>query len=316
VRVIQINKHALLLISILLFILVGLMIPNFLSLDNILNVIRQSSIIAIGAVAMTMVIIIRGIDLSTSGIISLCGMITGMLILQGVDVPFAIGIGLFVGMLLGIVSGFIIASIGVPAFIATLVMGQVAQGFALILNNGRSIGGFAESFVFIGNGAFLGIPLSDLIMIAFLLIGIFIMVKTRIGNHIYALGNNETVVKHEGIHVNKLKIFVFGFSGLCAAAAGILLSAQLDTAHPTQGEPFLLDSIAACIIGGVSLMGGSGKVINSVIGALVIGFLRNALNLLGVHPFIQNVLIGSIIITVVAISIFNRNKKIAAARVY
>jgi ribose transport system permease protein len=310
------NKYILMVLPVFLFICIGLFIPNFLEPENLLNVVRQSSIIAICAVAMTMVIIIRGIDLSTSGIISLCGMITGFLLLHNVSMPLAIGIGLLSGTLMGMFSGFIIAKLEVPPFIATLVIGQVATGFALILNSGRSIGGFRESYVFIGNGELAGIPISDLIMLAFLVLGVFMMTKTPFGNHIYALGNNEVVVKQEGIHVNRLKILVFGFSGLCAAAGGILLSAQLDTAHPTQGEPFLLDSIAACIIGGVNLMGGEGKIIYSVIGALVIGFLRNALNLLGVHPFTQNVLVGGIIIMVVAISIYNRNKKLESSKVY
>ncbi|MDB5055618.1 MAG: hypothetical protein JWM44_3668 [Bacilli bacterium] len=294
---------------IIFFIILGSFIPNFLNPDNLLNVIRQCSIIAICAVGATLVIIIRGIDLSTSGIISLCAMLNGMLMLQDVNIALSICISLLVGLLIGLSSGFLIIKFGIPAFIATLVLGQLGTGIALIVNDGSSIGGFPNSYVQIGNGLILGIPISDFILIIFLLSGLYLLNYTPFGNHVYALGNNETVVKNEGIRIGRLKLLVFAFSGFCSAAAGILLSAQLDTAHPTQGEPFLLDAIAACIIGGVNLMGGEGKVGQSIIGALIIGCLRNALNLLGIHPFIQNIFVGSIIILIVALSIYNREKK-------
>jgi ribose/xylose/arabinose/galactoside ABC-type transport system permease subunit len=153
------------------------------------------------------------------------------------------------------------------------------------MNNGHSIGGFPASYVYLGNGSVLGVPVSDLLLIVMMGIGIFITQLTPIGNRIYALGGNETVVRQEGINVDGLKLFVYMFSGFCASIAGILLSAQLDTVHPIQGEPYLLDAIAACVIGGVSLAGGTGRVALAVAGALIIGSLRNVLDLLGFTPF-------------------------------
>jgi ribose transport system permease protein len=200
----------------------------------------------------------------------------------------------------------------VPAFITTLVVGQISQGLALTINGGSSIGAFPDSFVFIGNGALGGIPLSDLLLLAFLALGFFIQRFTALGNHIYALGSNETVLRQEGLSAARLQFFVFGFSGFCAAVSGLLLSAQLDTVQPTQGDAYQLDAIAACIIGGVDLAGGRGSVPMAVLGALVIGCLRNVLNLLGIHPFMQNVFIGSIIVVIVYLSgVVRRHSELA-----
>jgi ribose transport system permease protein len=277
----------------------GLVVPHFLTPANLLNIVRQSSIIGIGAVGMTMVIVILGIDLSIAGLIALCPMVSGLLMLQGVPIVISIVAGIIAGIGMGLFNGLMVAKLDVPPFITTLVVGQVSQGLALIMNNGRSIGGFPASYVHIGNGSFLGIPVSDLLLLVMMGIGIFITQCTPTGNRIYALGGNETVVRQEGINVDGLKLFVYAFSGFCASIAGILLSAQLDTVHPIQGDPYLLDTIAACVIGGVSLAGGEGRVAMAVTGALIIGSVRNVLDLLGVHPFFQNVLVGTIIILVV-----------------
>jgi ribose/xylose/arabinose/galactoside ABC-type transport system permease subunit len=298
------------------FVAIGLLIPNFLQPGNILNVIRQSSIISLCAYGMTMVIIIKGIDLAVSGIMSCCAMIGGLLMLRGVPVPFAILAGLAAGTLMGAFNGMMVQKLEVPAFITTLVVGQVANGLALVLNSGRSIGGFPSGYVFIGNGSFLGIPISNYITIVFVVFCTILMARTRLGVHIYALGGNDTVVKQQGISSAKINYFVFSFSGFCAATAGILLSAQLDTVHPTQGGNYVLDAVAACVIGGVSMAGGEGKIYMALAGALVIGFLRNALNLLGMHPFYQNIIVGVIIILIVAMSIAKRQKELERGRVF
>ena len=288
------------------FLIGGSFVPNFLKPANFLNVIRQSSIIAICAVGVTQVIVIQGIDLSVGGNVTFCGMLAGLLLGRGVPVPLAILCALVCGAAIGLISGSLYAFLEVPAFVATLVVGQITQGLAYLFNNGRSFGGFPKSFVFLGNGALLGVPISDYVMILFVAAGIFVTTMLPIGTSIYGLGGNEQVLKNGGIDTAKIKLFVFAVSGFCAAAAGVLLAAQLDTAHPTQGEPYQLDAIAACIIGGVSMSGGEGKVIMSMVGALIIGSIRNILNLLAVHSFYQNILVGVIIVTVVAVSMLSR----------
>jgi ribose/xylose/arabinose/galactoside ABC-type transport system permease subunit len=291
-----------LLISVAAFLAIGSQVPHFLDLSNLLNVVRQSSIIGICAVGMTFVIIVKGIDLSLAGLLAFCPMIGGVLMLAGVDAPASMAAGILAGTAMGLFNGLMVSRLAVPAFITTLVVGQISQGLALTINGGSSIGGFPERFVFIGNGALGGVPLSDLLLLAFLALGFFIQRFTPLGNLIYALGGNEITVRQEGLSPARLQFFVFGFSGFCAAVSGLLLSAQLDTVHPTQGDAYQLDAIAACIIGGVDLAGGRGSVPMAVVGALIIGCLRNMLDLLGIHPFVQNVLVGSIIVVIVYLS--------------
>jgi ribose transport system permease protein len=310
------KKHVVYGFIILLFIVVSSFIPGFLSIRNVMNIIRQSSIIAICACGMTMVIIIKGIDLSVTGVLSFCAMVNGLLLLQGWPIPLAMLAGLLVGTTLGIFNGLMVDKLGIPAFITTLVVGNVGGGLALLLNSGRSIGGFPDAYVFMGNGSVLGIPVSNYIMVFFVIATSIIMVKTRLGVYIYAMGGNETVVKQQGISTTAINLFVYGFSGFCIAMAGILLSGQLDTVHPTQGEPYQLDAIAACVIGGVSMLGGEGMVYCSLIGALIIGVQRNVLNLLGIHPFYQNIFIGIIIIVIVAVNLHKKNRAMEQSKIF
>lgn len=303
------SKYIKIALIVALFFIGGAFVPNFLKIGNLLNVGRQCSIIAICAVGVTMVIIIKGIDLSVGGNVSCCGMITGMLLLNGVNVTISILAGLASGVLFGLITGLIVAKLEVPAFISTLVIGQITQGLAFLMNGGRSFGGFSELFVFLGNGDMLSIPISNYVMVLFVAAGVFVMTKLPIGSHIYGLGGNEQVLKNQGVNTSRIKVFVFAVSGFCSAAAGILLAAQLDTVHPMQGEPYQLDAIAACVIGGVNMAGGEGKVGLSLVGALVIGSMRNVLNLLGVHPFYQNIFVGAIIIAVVAITMLSRLRR-------
>ena len=303
-------------IFIIVFIIGASFIPYFLSINNLLNVVRQSAVIAICAVGVSMVIITKGIDLSTGGIISFCAMVSGLLMLNGINIIVSIICGMIMGALVGAVNGILVAKIGVQPFIATLVMGQVTTGIALLLNNGKSIGSLPDEYVFIGNGKFLGVPISVYLMIIFIAIGVYVMSRTRIGNWIYALGGNELVVKQEGLSTAKVLIFTYAFAGFYSSIGGLLLGAQLGTVHPTQGDTFTLDTIAACVIGGINLMGGEGKVIAAFFGAIIISILRNALNMLGMYPFYQNIFVGCILIIVVAISIISKTRRIDESKIF
>ena len=297
------------LVVIVALVIASLTIPHFLSINNILKVMRTSSIVSIVSFGSAMVIIVKGIDLSVGGLIAMCAMISGLLMTSGIPVPIAIIVGLIAGGLLGLFSGVMVEKLEVPAFITTLVIGQLANGLALVLNGGNSLAVSNASYDFLGNGKLLGIPVSIFITLFFLLLSYFITNKTKLGTHIYALGGNKQVVKNQGISTAKINYFVFAFSGVCAAAAGILLSSQLNTVHPTQGGNYQLDAVAACVIGGINMAGGEGKVYNAIIGALIIGFLRNALNLIGLHPYYQNLIVGVLIISIVAYSMYQRRKK-------
>ena len=299
-----------------ILIVAGIKIPRFLTAENILNVIRQTSIVSLVAYGSAMVIIVRGIDLSVGGLMAFCAMISGLLMKSGIPMILAIPAGILAGALMGLFSGFMVEKLEVPAFITTLVMGQVGTGFALMLNGGNSIGGFSDAYVYIGNGKFLGIPVSIYITVFFVILSTLIMNRSKLGTHIYAYGGNPEVVKNQGISTAKINYFVFTFSGICAAVAGILLSAQMNTVHPAQGGTYQLDAVAACVIGGVNMAGGEGKVYFALLGALLIGFLRNALNLIGLHPYYQNLIVGVLIIGIVAVSMQRRNRKTELSKVF
>ena len=310
------RKTALFFILIVGVIIIGNMIPNFLSYNNLINITRQSAMIAMCAIGMSFVLISGGMDLSTPGIIALSPMITGLLMLSGVNMYIAIVIGLISGAVIGTISGMLISNINIPAFIATYVIGQIATGVALVLGKGASIGGLPRSYMMIGNGSIANIPYSTIIMVAYVIIGTVVIEKMRIRKHIYAHGGSEITVKFEGVNINKLKYFVYAVSGFCTASAGILLSAQMNAVHPTQGADYLLDSVAAATIGGVSLMGGEGKVWMAAVGALFMGVLRNALTMLGIHPFFQNIFVGTVIIVVVAINSLSKNRDMESAKAF
>lgn len=296
-------------VGIALFLLGGSLVPNFLTWGNLLNVVRQSSVIVIAAVGMSQVIVIKGIDLSVGGNISFCGMVIGLLFMHNVPVPVAILTALAVGIVLGLISGSLVAFLNVPPFVATLVIGQITQGAAYLFNNGNSIGNFPAAYKFIGNGTLWGIPISVFLMAAFVIMGMIITLRLPIGTHIYGLGGNEQVLVNAGIRVSRIKLFVFMFSGFCAASAGVLLASQIATAHPTQGDNYQTDAIAACVIGGINMAGGEGKVFYTMVGALIIGSVRNILNLLHVSVYMQNIIVGIIIIAVVAFSMMMKARR-------
>ena len=292
---------AILVIGILLWIKPSV-IQLFFKPKNLIALVKQASIIAICAVPMTFVLIIRGTDLSVGGLISFSGIMTAWLYVHGAPSILCIVAGIMCATLLGMIDGIIIAKLNPPPFVSTFVFSELALGLSLIMNNGSSIGPLGNDVTWVGRAAVAGIPVIILIMIAIVIFGTVILHRTPFGNHVYALGNNELVVRQEGINITKIQIIIFTFIGFCSGIGGVLLMAVLKTAHPSQGVPYQLDTIAACAMGGVSLTGGEGKVPMAVGGALLIYAIRNVLNLLGAHPFIQNLVIGIIIIVVVAIN--------------
>lgn len=275
--------------------------PHFLTVSNLVNIVQQTSINAIIAVGLTYVIITAGIDLSVGSILAFAGVVLGSALNAGVPIILAIGAALVVGMLCGAVNGLLIAYGKLPPFISTLGMMSVARGAALIYSDGRPISGFSSEFRFIANGEILSIPAPILIMLLIYLVAHFILTKTRLGRYIYAMGGNEEAAILSGVNVKVYKTIVYSIGGLLSGLAAVLLTARLNSAQPIAGLMYELDAIAATVIGGTSLMGGEGKVAGTLIGALIMGVLRNGLNLLGVSSFLQQTIIGSVIIIAVLI---------------
>jgi ribose transport system permease protein len=273
--------------------------PHFLTVSNLLNVAEQTAVVAIIAVGMTFVILTAGIDLSVGSVLALSGVVMASLLQSGVPLPVSLLAGLAAGFGCGLVNGILITAGRLPPFISTLGMMSVARGAALLFTQGRPISGFGDDFRLIATGSVLSIPLPVIIMIAVYLLAHFVLTRTKLGRYVYAIGGNEEATMLSGVNVRFHKTVVYGICGMLSALAAIILTARLNSAQPIAGIMYELDAIAATVIGGTSLMGGQGSVFGTLIGALIMGVLRNGLNLLGISSFTQQIVIGSVIIAAV-----------------
>ena len=281
---------------------------SFFTVRNMLNVLDQITVLGIMAVGMTFVILIGGIDLAVGSVLALGMMVMGYLSnYMGVPLPLAIVCALFVAAFTGVISGVLITGFGVPAFVATLAMMSMARGVANMITDGQQIVGFPAWFnlmAIIRHGGFLTVTVG-VMMVVFLLGWLFLRFTTG-GRSLYAIGGNAEVARLAGINVKLSTIGVYVISGLLAGLAGVVLAARLDSVQPSSGFTYELDTIAAVVIGGTSLSGGTGGIAGTVVGVLIIGVLRNGLNLLGVSPFTQQVVIGVVIALAVAAEAFRK----------
>ena len=292
--------------------------PNFLSAANFVIMSKHVALNAFLAIGMTFVIITGGIDLSVGSIVGLCGMVAGWLILNGVDLGIGyslyfnifeiILITLAVGVLVGAINGLLITRLNVAPFIATLGTLYVARGAALLSSDGATfpnlVGNEAygsTGFYLLGTGSFLGIPISIWLLIVVGCTAAYIAGRTPLGRHIYAVGGNEKAAALSGVKVNRVKMFVYMFSGFCAAIVGLVISSQLVASHPATGETFELNAIAAAVLGGTSMSGGRGRIGGTIVGAFVIGVLSDGLVMMGVSSFWQTVIKGLVIIAAVVV---------------
>ena len=284
--------------------------PHFLTVSNLLNVLEQTSINAIVAVGMTYVIISGGIDLSVGSVLAVAGIALALALESSVPAPAAIALALATGTACGLANGLLITFGRLPPFIATLGMMSVARGAALMLAEGRPISGFSEGFRALATARVLTIiPAPVLLTAVVYFVAHFVLVRTVFGRATYAIGGNEEAARLSGVHVRFHKTAVYGVAGLTSAVAAILLTARLNSAQPTAGTMYELDAIAATVIGGTSLLGGEGTLVGALIGALIMGVLRNGLNLLNVSSFFQQVVIGAVIIGAVLIDMSLKRRR-------
>lgn len=292
-----------------LVVILWILTPHFLTVSNLLNVAEQTAIIAIIASGMTFVIITAGIDLSVGSVLAFSGVVMASLLAKGVPLPIALAAGPLVGFGCGAVNGLLITAGRLPPFIATLGMMSVARGAALLFTEGRPISGFSETFRYLATGKLAGIPLPVLIMVAVFVAAHFLLSRTKLGRYAFAIGGNEEATVLSGVNVRLYKILVYGLCGGLSALAAILLTARLNSAQPIAGIMYELDAIAATVIGGTSLMGGEGNVFGTLVGALIIGVLRNGLNLLSISSFTQQIVIGVVIIVAVLLDMAMKRGK-------
>lgn len=303
---------------ILVFAFFAVAAPNFLSAANMVIMSKHVALNAFLAIGMTFVIISGGIDLSVGSIVGLCGMVAGWLVLYGID--FGLGWSIqfntleicllvsLVGIAIGGLNALLITRLNVAPFIATLGTLYICRGAAMLSSDGRTfpnLGGSAEygsdSFRLIGAGSFLGLPISIWMLIAVTALAAYIARRTPLGRYIYAVGGNERGAALSGVNVNRIKLFVYMFSGFCAALVGLIVSSQLVASHPATGETFELNAIAAAVLGGTSMSGGRGRIGGTIVGAFVIGVLSDGLVMMGVSAFWQTVIKGLVIVAAVVV---------------
>ena len=286
-----------------LIAIVSVLSPSFLSTKNIFNILRQTSVNGIIAAGMTFVILTGGIDLSVGSILAISGAICASILVNGQNIVIAVLAALLVGAVVGFLNGFIITKGKLQPFIATLATMTILRGLTLVYTDGKPItlgsGELALNFGQIGGGKILGIPTPALIMILVFLVCAYVLKNTKMGRYTYALGSNEEATKLSGLNTDKIKIAVYTLSGILASIAGIIITSRLFSAQPTAGDGYELDAIAAVVLGGTSLTGGKGKISGTIIGALIIGVLSNALNILDVSSYYQMMVKGAVILIAV-----------------
>jgi ribose transport system permease protein len=275
--------------------------PHFLTVSNLLNIAQQTSINAIVAAGMTFVIISGGIDLSVGSIVALSGVALGSLLQANQPAAAAIAGAVVTGVGCGLLNGLLVSFGRLPPFIATLGMMSVARGAALVLTEGRPISGFSEGFRWIATGSIGPIPAPVIVTLLVYAIAHVVITRTTFGRYVYAIGGNEEATRLSGVAVRFHKTAIYAVSGLMSAVAAVVLTARLNSAQPIAGMMYELDAIAATVIGGTSLMGGEGSLFGTLVGALIMGVLRNGLNLLGVSSFLQQIVIGGVIVGAVLV---------------
>ena len=278
--------------------------PNFLKADNLLNIANQIAVIAIIAIGMTLVIITAGIDLSVGSLIALSAVVSTLLIRNFAGAENASPFGMIVSCLSGIAvcagvgcfSGVMVSVFRIPAFIVTLAMMLVASGLAYIFAKGQSVYQVPDSFVWLGRGADLRIPNAVLLVVVLYAIGHVVMTRMTVGRYIYAVGGNSEAARLSGVPIKRILILVYTLSGALAGLGGIIMASQLKSGSPTYGAMYELYVIAAVVVGGTSLAGGEGKVLGTLIGALIIAVIQNGMNLTDVESYSQKVALGLVIL--------------------
>ena len=296
-------ENGIIIAFLLLVAALALSSEHFLTGPNIRNVLRQTSINGLLAIGMTFVILTAGIDLSVGSVLAFGGMIAAIFASSSLGEQFplyvALPMGMLAGMALGMVNGSLVAFFRVPPFVVTLGMLSIARGLTLIASNGMPVSRLSPEYIAIGQGMVFGIPVPVLIFFGVFAVAWIVLYQTPFGRYVYAVGGNEEAARISGVNTRMVKFTVYGISGALAALGGIILSARTTAGLPQAGVAYELDAIAAVVIGGTSLAGGQGRLVGTLIGALIIGVVNNGLDLLGVSAYYQLTFKGAIIVAAV-----------------
>lgn len=299
-----IGNYGIIVIFATLFISLALIAPNFLTVDNLVNVMRQSSIIGIVAIGMTFVMITAGIDLSVGSVVGLAGLATAMIASTDSvwSLPLALIGGLLVGVVIGLLNGLAVVWLAIVPFLATLATMAVVRSGALVITNGEPTTGVSDALQWLGSGFIGPVPVPVVVFFLIALVADFALSRTRFGRHVYAVGGNEESAQKVGISTRRVLLSVYTIAGVLAAVAGIILTARLNGAAPLAGVGYELQAIAAVVIGGTSLFGGIGTIRGTVLGVLLVSVAMNGLNLLNVSSYYQQGIQGLILVLAVLLN--------------
>jgi ribose transport system permease protein len=286
---------------IVLFVFLSAASPNFLTGTNLSSVVRQTAVINMMSLGMTMIIISGGIDLSVGAILAMGGLLGAMAMEKGMPIPVGVLIGILAGVFWGAVNGTLITRLRVAPFIVTLGTLGIVRGLTLIISNGLPVHRIPPAFSYLGEGNVAGVPFVLLVLVASALLTHVILERTRLGRYTFAIGSNEEAAVYAGVPVKFVITAIYAIAGGLTGLAGMIEASRLMTGQPTAGTGYELQAIAAVVIGGGSLHGGEGGVIGTLIGAFIMGLLSNGSDLLGISPYVQQAIIGAVIILAVTV---------------
>jgi len=297
----------------LIVLFVGLTIasPFFLTQTNLSSVVRQTAVINIMALGMTLIIIAGGIDLSVGSILALGGLLGTMAMAQGYPIWVGIGVGVLAGLACGLANGVLTTQLNINPFIVTLGTMGIVRGLALIISNGLPVHQIPPQFSFLGEGTLFGLPFVLWVLLLCAVAMHILLENTRLGRHSFAIGSNPDAAYYAGIPVKFDTTIVYAIGGLLTGLAGMIEASRLMTGQPTAGNGYELQAIAAVVIGGGSLRGGEGSVVGTLIGAFIMGLLSNGSDLLGISPYVQQAIIGAVIILAVTFDELRKRKMTA-----
>ncbi|TDY38250.1 monosaccharide ABC transporter membrane protein (CUT2 family) [Alicyclobacillus sacchari] len=310
-RLTKIREFTILLVIVVLVVVMSIMTPSFVSMDNIVTTILSIVMTAIVSVGMTVALVSGGFDLSVGSVMSMAGVVTGSLALNGMNIWMASIFGLLASVCSGIVTGLFIGKVKINPFIMTLGMQGVIQGVAYVVTQGAplSVTGVANSFLFLGQGNILGIPVLIWILAVIVVLSDIILRRAVVARKVYYIGSNESAAYLSGIRVSRVKVWIYIFTAILAGISGILTLSRFSVAAPTAGQGMELQAIAACIIGGASLSGGEGTVLGALLGSVLVGIVNDALVLLNVSVYWQSLVTGFVLIAAVTLDVLAHRKK-------
>ncbi|MGF6988799.1 inositol transport system permease protein [Lachnospiraceae bacterium PF1-21] len=308
------TRYGTFMLLLVIFVASMVCVPNFLGRENLTNILRQIAVVTILAFGVQFVIILGHINVALGSEIALIGCVSCLVMVNLQDkigslmgLITAIAVALLVGIAIGAINGFVITHFKIPAFIMTLGVTEVARGFSLILTSGKPVSGMDASFKFLGQGYILGvIPVSVMVMILVFAVCWIILNKNKFGRHLYAVGGNINAAEASGIKVKMVVRKAFIIDGICAAIAGVLFMSRLGTGQPSSGVTYEFKAITACVVGGTSLAGGSGSLVGTLIGSVIVGIIENVQTLLGINAYWQQVVRGLIILIAVIIDVVTK----------